>query len=252
MALWEQGGGSGFQQRKAGGENDANNAQRSSIKGVLTCTIATILNAKHSESDNCFIYKHLKFNTVMIMGLIREANHEVNGSLATYNIDDHSGGSIEIKWWHDDSGEPIKPLTYVKVVGQVKTFAGKSHVVAHHVSKMHSLNELIAHNIECIHASICIRKQGETSGMNMTKTTNNPGSTQQTLTTSNGFTPVQNAVLNLLKTVTTMAGYSVTEICKQLKQFSENQVKQALEFLSGEGHIYSTTDDDHFRAASNN
>jgi hypothetical protein len=66
-----------------------------------------------------------------------------------------------------------------------------------------------------------------------------------------------------------MAGYSVTEICKQLKQFSENQVKyvsilfcflfiynhffrQALEFLSGEGHIFSTTDDDHFRAASNN
>ena len=67
-----------------------------------------------------------------------------------------------------------------------------------------------------------------------------------------------------------MTGYSVTEICKQLKQFSENQVKyvflplvesffhslsrpfrQALEFLSGEGHIYSTTDDDHFRAASN-
>jgi len=49
--------------------------------------------------------------------------------------------------------------------------------------------------------------------------------TQQTPTVSNGFTPVQNAVLNLLKTVTTITGYSVTEICKQLKQFSENQVK---------------------------
>lgn len=109
--------------------------------------------------------------------------------------------------------------------------------------------------------------------------------TQSTSAVANGFTPVQNAVLNLLKTVTTMAGASVTDICKQLKQFSENQVKyvlgetverdpaetmkfihsfvlslslfsllfrQALEFLSGEGHIYSTTDDDHFRAASNN
>lgn len=37
----------------------------------------------------------------MIMGLIREANHEVNGSLATYQIDDLSNGSIEVKWWHD-------------------------------------------------------------------------------------------------------------------------------------------------------
>jgi hypothetical protein len=37
----------------------------------------------------------------MVMGLIREANHEVNGSLATYQIDDHSGGLLEVKWWHD-------------------------------------------------------------------------------------------------------------------------------------------------------
>lgn len=62
--------------------------------------------------------------------------------------------------------------------------------------------------------------------MNTTKTNLGGGhQSQQTSITSNGFTPVQNAVLNLLKTVTTMAGYSVTEICKQLKQFSENQVK---------------------------
>lgn len=77
------------------------------MKGVLTCTITTILHAKHSESDNCFVYKHFKFNTVMIMGIIREVNQEVNGSLATYNIDDHSGGSIEIKWWHDVTLLPL-------------------------------------------------------------------------------------------------------------------------------------------------
>ncbi len=52
-------------------------------------------------------------------------------------------------------------MTYIKVVGQVKTFAGKTHVVAHHVSKMQSLNELIAHSIECVHASLVIRKQEE-------------------------------------------------------------------------------------------
>lgn len=60
-------------------------------------------------------------------------------------------------------------------------------------------------------------------------TNNNQGGTnsysQQTSNTSNGFTPVQNAVLNLLKTVTVMAGYSINEICKQLKQFNESQVR---------------------------
>jgi hypothetical protein len=44
----------------------------------------------------------------MIIGLIREANHEVNGSLATYNIDDHSGGLLEIKWWQNVNFRFIK------------------------------------------------------------------------------------------------------------------------------------------------
>lgn len=260
MALWEQGGsnsGAGFHQRKGAADGENANGQRSSVKGVLSCTIATILNAKHSESDNCYVYKHLKFNTVMVMGFIREANHDSNGTLATYQIEDNSGAPIEIKWWHEDSGEPMKPLTYVKVIGQVKTFAGKSHIVAHHISKMQSLNELIAYSIECVHSSILIRKQNEINGTSMptSKSIGNGGGgyqSQQISTASNGFSPIQNAVLNHLKTATTMAGYSVIEICKQLRQFSENQVKQALEFLSGEGHIYSTTDDDHFRAASDN
>jgi hypothetical protein len=51
------------------------------------------------------------------------------------------------------------------------------------------------------------------------------GNGLQTSTASNGFTPVQNAILNVLKTATTLAGYSGTEVCKQVKQFSENQVK---------------------------
>jgi hypothetical protein len=90
---------------------------------------------------------------------------------------------------------------------------------------MQSLNELIAHSIECIHASMSIRKQGE-SGIGMGTNKNlGGGGGHQTEQTSNGFTPVQNGVLNLLKTVTTMTGYSVTEICKQLKQFNDNQVK---------------------------
>ena len=37
----------------------------------------------------------------MVMGLIREQNDEINGSLTIYHIDDHSGGLLEIKWWHD-------------------------------------------------------------------------------------------------------------------------------------------------------
>jgi len=104
----------------------------------------------------------------------------------------------------------LSNLTYVKVVGQVKVFSGKMHIVAHHIHKMRSLNELIAHSIECIHASMSIRKGGEPVG---------------TTSTNNGFTPIQTAVLSLLQTATTSIGFSVSSICKQLKQFNENDIQ---------------------------
>lgn len=53
----------------------------------------------------------------------------------------------------------------------------------------------------------------------------NPNNNPPAAGGTNGFTPVQNAVLSVLKTATTPTGYSVTEICKQVKQFTESQVK---------------------------
>jgi DNA-binding NarL/FixJ family response regulator len=44
--------------------------------------------------------------------------------------------------------------------------------------------------------------------------------TQQTTTTSIDVPSVEDAVLNLL-----MTGHSVTDICKQLNQFSDSQIK---------------------------
>jgi len=46
------------------------------------------------------------------MRLIREANHEVNGSLTTYHIEDHIDGLLEIKWWHDVKFSIIKKESF--------------------------------------------------------------------------------------------------------------------------------------------
>ena len=37
-------------------------------------------------------------------------------------------------------------------------------------------------------------------------------------------------------------------VSKHLKGVPEKAIRDAIEFLSGEGHIYSTIDDDHFKA----
>lgn len=45
-------------------------------------------------------------------------------------------------------------------------------------------------------------------------------------------------------------GVSVSEIAATLAgSYSEDEVREAIQFLSGEGHLYCTIDDEHFKCA---
>jgi replication factor A2 len=64
---------------------------------------------------------------------------------------------------------------------------------------------------------------------------------------ANGMSGEQNSVLSLVSACTDESGISVTELVDQLRsRMSESAVRNALDFLCSEGHIYSTIDDDHF------
>ncbi len=43
-------------------------------------------------------------------------------------------------------------------------------------------------------------------------------------------------------------GMHINEICDALKNFPKSKITDALEFLSTEGHVYSTIDDEHFKS----
>ncbi|MGH0153487.1 UNVERIFIED_CONTAM: hypothetical protein FKN15_058352 [Acipenser sinensis] len=64
----------------------------------------------------------------------------------------------------------------------------------------------------------------------------------------NGLTPQQSQVLNLIKTCKEVQGISIQDIRIRLKGMNALAIKQAVEFLGNEGHIYSTVDEDHYRS----
>jgi len=46
-------------------------------------------------------------------------------------------------------------------------------------------------------------------------------------------------------------GLSVSSVVKTLaRNFSENEVRQSINFLTNEGHLFSTTDEEHFKCTS--
>ena len=65
---------------------------------------------------------------------------------------------------------------------------------------------------------------------------------------ANGLTVVQNQVLNLIKACPRPEGLNFQDLKNQLQHMSVASIKLAVDFLSKEGHIYSTVDDDHFKS----
>jgi len=44
--------------------------------------------------------------------------------------------------------------TYVRILGQIKTFSGKRHITAQHVRRIVDMNEILFHPVECVYVSL--------------------------------------------------------------------------------------------------
>lgn len=68
---------------------------------------------------------------------------------------------------------------------------------------------------------------------------------------ANGLSPSQNQVLRLIRSCPDVQGISIQDLKQRLSGMSLAIIKQAVEFLSNEGHIFSTIDEDHFKSTDN-
>ncbi|CAK7293048.1 Replication protein A 32 kDa subunit [Vulpes lagopus] len=65
---------------------------------------------------------------------------------------------------------------------------------------------------------------------------------------ANGLTVAQSHVLNLIKACPRPEGLNFQDLKNQLQHMSVASIKQAVDFLSNEAHIYSTVDNDHLKS----
>lgn len=61
-----------------------------------------------------------------------------------------------------------------------------------------------------------------------------------------GFSNVQKQVHRAIKNSQGKNGCSINSVYSTLSHVDRSQVKQAINWLNDEGHIYSTVDDDHY------
>lgn len=179
-----------------------------------------------------------------------------------YEIDDMSGPPMDVRQYVDNGDEasdeertmPMRENTYVRLYGHVRSFQNKKNIVAFKILPILDANEITNHLLECLHAHIYQTKGAQAGGGDANTSTAAPAAAAGSASeysgaqADQGLTPVQQQVHNVISSCQDDQGVSIAYICERVKGPPMKSIRDAIEFLSGEGHIYSTIDDDHFKS----
>ncbi|XP_008146222.1 replication protein A 32 kDa subunit isoform X1 [Eptesicus fuscus] len=252
------GGAGGYTQSPGGfGSPTPSQAERKSrarAQHIVPCTISQLLSA--TLVDEVFRIGSVEISQVTIVGIIRHA--EKAPTNIVYKIDDMTAAPMDVRQWvdtDDASGENtvVPPETYVKVAGHLRSFQNKKSLVAFKIMPLEDMNEFTAHILEVVNAHMMLTKANSQPPAGRAPISN-PGMGEagsfggNSLGPTNGLTVAQNQVLNLIKACPRPEGLNFHDLKNQLQHMPIASIKQAVDFLSNEGHIYSTVDDDHFKS----
>ncbi|XP_044290908.1 replication protein A 32 kDa subunit [Varanus komodoensis] len=228
---------------------------RSRTQNIVPCTASQLFSAE--QVDETFRVREVELSQVAVVGIIRHAEKAPTNIL--YKVDDMTAAPLDVRQWIDTDEEGrenvvVPPGTYVKVSGHLRSFQNKKSLVAFKIAPLEDMNEFTTHLLEVVNAHM-ILKRG-----NLPTSTKTPqsfsllgmnsmpsGGGTDALPVS-GLSPLQTQVLNLIKSCPTTEGICLQDLKSQLHSINLQTLKKAVEFLSSEGHIYSTIDDEHFKS----
>ncbi|KAL7393065.1 hypothetical protein ABVT39_006032 [Epinephelus coioides] len=234
---------------------------RTRANQIIPCTVSQLMSA--SQADEAFKVGEVEVAQVTIVGIIRATDKSMTN--IQYKVDDMTGAPMDVKQWVDTEDPSVDstvlpPGTYVKVSGNLRSFQNHRSVVAFSVRPLEDMNEITSHMLEVVQAHMMLSKSqtmsGAKGGMSSDiKPMSRPGMDSMGSSyaggmdmTNNGLSANQNQVLSLIRGCPDQQGISIQDLKQRLGTMSLAAIKQAVEFLSNEGHIFSTIDEDHFKS----
>ncbi|XP_028280751.1 replication protein A 32 kDa subunit [Parambassis ranga] len=273
--MWNQGGYSesgmagGYTQSPGGFASPAlsqggEKKGRTRATQIIPCTVSQLMSA--SQADEAFRVGGVEVAQVTIVGIIRNTDKSMTN--IQYKVDDMTGAPMDVKQWVDTEDSSVDntvlpPGTYVKVSGNLRSFQNHRSVVAFSVRPLEDINEITSHMLEVVQAHMALGKPQTMSniggGMSSSVTPMSrpaiggmggsyAGANDMM---NNGLNANQNQVLSLIRGCPDQQGISIQDLKLRLGGMSLPVIKQAVEFLSNEGHIFSTIDEDHYKSTDN-
>lgn len=264
-----------------GGASDGGNRPRRNYdeQTLLPVTVKMINNAESTPNGGGETTISLKdgrpIHMVKLVAAVR--NHEVRSTNIFIDIEDGTGFA-QVKVWVNE-GEDCSAITnlrsqacsdhtYIRVIGQVKEYDGARQIIASDVRPLTSGNELTYHLLEVAHSyekSTKVQQQPANNGgygIGSMASNNAPpqGGAMGVQVQAGqgggqgGGSPLNDAVIQVVQTMGAAQdqGVHMDQIKEQVSSqgYSADDIVNAVNLLSNEGHIYSTIDELHFQYAA--
>ncbi|XP_003977145.2 replication protein A 32 kDa subunit [Takifugu rubripes] len=237
---------------------------RSRATQIIPCTVSQLMSA--SQADEAFKVGDVEVVQITLVGVIRSTDKSMTN--IQYKVDDMTAAPMDVKQWVDTEDPNVDstvlpPDTYVKVSGNLRSFQNHRSVVAFSVRPLEDMNEITSHMLEVVQAHMILgtpKSMGSGGGRVNSNSTQMPRTNTETLGGSytgvdmmanNGLSANQNQVLSLIRSCPYPQGISIQELKQRLSGIGLSVIKQVVEFLSNEGHIFSTIDEDHYKSTDN-
>ena len=221
---------------------------RGSVQTFTQVTVHQLLTATAAASDESFRLDRKELQQVSFIGLIIKA--EISDSVYSYDVDDGTG-TINVKFWPEKgSGNPRswREGFYVRVVGHLRSFTDSRSVIAFKLLEVPDLNELTYHFLEVLSIHLQNTRSGPPAAEQSSFTPY--ASESSSANPSYPTNDITQLVLALVSGVTDVHGASRSYIIAHARSagYSEQQTHQTIETLANAGAIYTSIDDNHFKA----
>lgn len=254
--------------QKSGGDNN-----RNKFGGVVAISLEQC--RKLATRNHGVVVHKRSFSVIQLVA--KAVNVENFETRAVLHIVDHTGGEpMLVNLWNLEEPLGIQPGQYCRVFANLRIGDEGQTMVGFKAEPIKSINDITHHLIECALANAVLAKRKENIANNLTYSCENfPGSLVNTGDGANilpkptainqgpasggdymampasgmaGLSAQQSAVLAQISKSTDDVGVSLTELSTNLKNLNLKQIKEIVDFLSSEGHIYTTLDENHFKS----
>lgn len=237
-------GGGGFDQTTTTSEKKG--GKQPEQKTIFPLTIRQILETPNEKVK----VNDMEVNMATIIGIVRSV--DFTSIKVNYLVQDNTGCMSCVHWIDADDHEykPLKENTFVKIVGQIKSMQdGKKNLMIYSGQYIEDANEITSHMLEVVLIPLKSEKLKAATQSDYSKTIIPSNS----LNTSNvGATGAQGDAAKIMQVIRSFKndsyGVDINTIMSKLAiKIPLQQVKNLVEELINEGHIYTTIDDNHFQ-----